>query len=70
MILDQREGEENKMNKKENQEFKTEKLTAIINARIFNGEKVIDEQIVIIDGENIVAIGGEVPVGATIVKSK
>ena len=58
------------MNKKENQEFKTEKLTAIINARIFNGEKVIDEQSVIIDGENIIAIGGEVPAGATIVNAK
>lgn len=58
------------MNKKENQEIKIEKLTAIINARIFNGERVIDEQSVIIDGENIVAIGGEIPAGATIVNAQ
>ena len=52
------------MNKKE---FKIGKLTAITNARIFNGEKVIDEQVVIFDEENIIDIGGEVPTGATIV---
>ena len=31
-------------------EFNSGKLTAITNARIFNGERVIDEQSVIIDG--------------------
>jgi len=56
----------NIMNKKENQEFKTGKLTVITNAHIFNGEKVIDEQTVVINGENIIAIGGDIPDGATI----
>lgn len=55
------------MNKKE---FKTDKLTAITNAHIFNGEKVIDERTVVIYGDNIIAIGGAVPAGATIIDAK
>ncbi|MBK1812787.1 amidohydrolase family protein [Clostridium sp. YIM B02505] len=58
------------MSKIENQELKNGRFTAIVNARIFNGEKVIDESSVIIDGKNIIAIGGEVPKGAVIIDAK
>jgi imidazolonepropionase-like amidohydrolase len=40
--------------------------TAITNARVFDGEKVIDEQTVVIDGAHIHSVGGTVPAGATI----
>ncbi len=39
---------------------------AIINARVFDGERAIDEQTVVIDGAHIQAIGGRVPAGATV----
>jgi imidazolonepropionase-like amidohydrolase len=42
-------------------------ITAITNARIFDGERVIDDHIVVIDGAHIHAVGGVVPVGATVV---
>ena len=44
-------------------------ITAIINARIFDGEHVIEDQTVVIDGAYISAIGGEVPAGAAIVNA-
>jgi len=43
--------------------------TAITNARIFDGERVIDDQDVIIDGTRILAVGGAVPVGATVINA-
>jgi imidazolonepropionase-like amidohydrolase len=39
--------------------------TAITNARVFDGERVIDERIVVIDGAHIRAVGGGVPAGVT-----
>jgi imidazolonepropionase-like amidohydrolase len=45
----------------------TEKLTAITNARIFDGERVISERTVLIDGSHIRAVGGTVPAGASVV---
>jgi imidazolonepropionase-like amidohydrolase len=42
-------------------------ITAITNARIFDGERVIDDHIVVIDGAHIHAVGGVVPVGATVI---
>jgi imidazolonepropionase-like amidohydrolase len=44
-----------------------DRITAITNARIFNGECVIDDQTVVINGTCIQAVGGEVPAGATVV---
>jgi predicted amidohydrolase YtcJ len=46
---------------------KTAGLTAITNVRIFDGEYVIEERLVVISGSNILAVGGEVPEGATII---
>jgi imidazolonepropionase-like amidohydrolase len=43
------------------------KLIAITNAHIFDGERAIDEQIVVIDGAHIHAVGGVVPAGATVI---
>ena len=42
-------------------------ITAITNAKIFDGERVIEEKTVSIDGEFIQSIGGEVPSGATLI---
>jgi imidazolonepropionase-like amidohydrolase len=43
------------------------KLIAITHAHIFDGERAIDEQIVVIDGAHIHAVGGVVPAGATVI---
>jgi imidazolonepropionase-like amidohydrolase len=45
-------------------------LTAITNARIFDGERVLSDQIVVIDGAFILAIGAAVPAGATVVDAR
>src|ERR1017187_7017797 len=45
----------------------TEKLTAITNARVFDGERGIDERTVLIDGSHIRAVGGAAPAGASII---
>ena len=50
--------------------MKNETITAITNAHIFDGEKVIDEQVVIIKGERIIALGVEIPVEAAIIDAK
>src|ERR1035437_10090128 len=41
--------------------------TTITNARIFNGENVIDDRIVVIDGEYIHSVGGVMPAGSTVI---
>lgn len=41
--------------------------TAIINARVFDGETVLDDTVVVIEGARIVAVGGAVPGDAEIV---
>lgn len=41
--------------------------TAIINARIFDGEHVLDASTVVLEGTTIAAVGGEVPAGAEVV---
>ncbi|MGI9823524.1 amidohydrolase family protein [Agromyces sp. Marseille-Q5079] len=43
--------------------------TAIINARIFDGERVLDDTTVVIEGTDITAVGGEVPRDALIVEA-
>jgi imidazolonepropionase-like amidohydrolase len=45
----------------------TDQITTIINARIFDGKRVTDDQTVVINGAYIQAMGGQVPVGSTIV---
>ena len=45
-------------------------ITAITNARVFDGECVIDEQTVVVDQTQIAAVGGGVPGGATIVDAR
>jgi len=42
-------------------------ITAIINARIFDGDRVIDDTTVVINGALIQAVGGEVPAGARVI---
>ncbi|MFJ3490969.1 amidohydrolase family protein [Leifsonia aquatica] len=44
--------------------------TAIVGARIFDGEEVIPEMSVVIEGTRIVSIGGEVPDGAVVVDGR
>ena len=41
-------------------------LTAIINARIFDGERILSDQVVVIDGPHIRSVGGVVPDNANI----
>ena len=48
----------------------TNTLTAITNARIFDGERVIDAQTVVIDGAHIQSVGGSVPDGATVIAAQ
>jgi len=43
------------------------KLTAITNARVFDGERVIEERTVVIDGSHIRGVGGLAPTGASII---
>ena len=45
-------------------------ITVITNARIFDGERVIDDQIVVVDGANVHAVGGAVPAGATVIDAQ
>ncbi|MDG0791202.1 amidohydrolase family protein [Cohnella ginsengisoli] len=47
-----------------------EKVTAITNARIFDGEKVIESRSVVIKGDTIIAVGGEIPAYAMIVDAE
>ena len=44
--------------------------TAIINARIFDGERLIDDTVVIIKGAAIYAVGGEIPADAVVFDAK
>jgi len=44
--------------------------TSITNARIFDGERLLDDHIVVIDGRQIVAVGGDAPVGAEVVDAR
>ena len=41
--------------------------TAIVNARVFDGERVLDDTTVVLDGSRILRIGGPIPAGAAIV---
>ena len=47
-----------------------DRITAIINARIFNGDHVIDDTTVVIKGSYIQAVGGEVPSGAIVIDGR
>jgi imidazolonepropionase-like amidohydrolase len=42
-------------------------ITAITNARIFDGERLIDDTTVVINGMYIQSVGGEIPAGAAVV---
>jgi imidazolonepropionase-like amidohydrolase len=43
------------------------KITAVTNARVFDGEQVIGARTIVLDGAGIGAVGGPVPPGATVV---
>jgi imidazolonepropionase-like amidohydrolase len=45
-------------------------ITAITNARIFDGEKVLEATMVLIEGEQILSVGGEIPEQAVIIDAK
>lgn len=45
-------------------------ITAITNARIFDGEKVIEATTVLIEGETIISVGGVVPENAVTIDAK
>ena len=47
--------------------FLQDRITAITNARVFDGDRLIDETTVVIKGAYIQAVGGEVPAGATVI---
>lgn len=47
-----------------------DKITFITNAKIFDGERVIDKQSVTIKGEKIINVGGSAPDGAEIIDAK
>jgi imidazolonepropionase-like amidohydrolase len=42
-------------------------ITAIKNVQIFDGENIIAEKLILIEGERILSVGGEIPAGATII---
>jgi len=42
-------------------------ITTITNARIFSGERVLNDETILIGGERITAVGGAAPAGATVV---
>jgi cytosine/adenosine deaminase-related metal-dependent hydrolase len=44
-------------------------ITAISNARIFDGERVIDDRTIVINGEHIISVGGVVPSGAAVINA-
>jgi len=44
--------------------------TAIINVRVFDGERVREETAVVVDGTQIVAVGGDAPAGAEVVDAR
>ncbi|HCD43139.1 MAG TPA: hypothetical protein DEQ64_05290 [Lachnoclostridium sp.] len=50
-----------------NQKSEKDQITAITNVRIFDGERVIDKKSVVIIGAKIQAVGGKVPIGATVI---
>ncbi|MCW2877705.1 MAG: amidohydrolase [Sphaerisporangium sp.] len=45
-------------------------ITAIINARVFDGERALRETTVVVDGTRIVAVGGEPPAEAEILDAR
>ena len=45
-------------------------LTAITNARVFDGERVLDDQKVVIVGAHIHSVGDVVPAGATVINAQ
>ena len=45
-------------------------ITAVINAKIFDGDHVIDDAAVVINGTKIQTVGGEVPPGASIIDAR
>jgi len=42
-------------------------ITAIKNAHIFDGNNIIDDKLILIEGERILSVGGDIPTGATII---
>lgn len=44
--------------------------TAIVNARVFDGERVVDATTVVVDGATIASVGGPAPGGARIVDAR
>ena len=54
-----------------NDKKKAERLTAIINAHVFDGENEFDDQTVVIKGANILSVGaGGAPEDATVVNAR
>jgi imidazolonepropionase-like amidohydrolase len=53
-----------------NHMHQTDVLTAITRARVFDGEYVIDDQTVVIDGAYIHSVGGVVPAGAIVIDAQ
>jgi imidazolonepropionase-like amidohydrolase len=45
----------------------TSSIIAISNVRVFDGESLIDDRIVLINGANILAVSGEIPPGAPVI---
>ncbi|MDR9855695.1 amidohydrolase family protein [Paenibacillus sp. VCA1] len=54
----------------EKQNLSSEKITAITNACIFDGENVIDARTIVIKGEQIASVGGDIPAGATVIDAE
>ena len=50
-----------------NRKITIDRITAIVKARIFDGERAIDAHNVVIKEAHIQAVGGEVPAGATVI---
>lgn len=50
-----------------NQKVTMNQITAVTNVRVFNGEHVLDNTMVVINGAHIQTVGGAVPAGAAVI---
>src|ERR1035437_1388527 len=42
-------------------------ITALKNVHVFDGENIVDDKLILIEGERILSIGGVIPTGATVI---
>ena len=53
-----------------NKNHQADRMIAITNAHVFDGERIIDDRTVVIAGTHIYAVGGAIPAGATVIDAQ